>query len=53
MIDEAPHDDGTCPSCGREYSRIPYRERMMNGSMGHLEMDDVTGATILVEEQSR
>ena len=39
-----------CPSCGREYEKIPYRERMLNGHMGHLEMDQATGATILLDE---
>jgi hypothetical protein len=40
----------TCPSCGREYSKMPNRERMLNGHMGHLEYDRETGATVLVDE---
>ncbi len=42
-----------CPSCKREYAKMPNRERMLNGNMGHLELDPETGATVLMDEGRR
>jgi len=41
---------GRCSSCGRRYDEMPYREQMLNGHMGHLELDPETGATVLIDE---